>query len=835
MTVSPSSIITPIDGSADDFFGTSIGLSADGRTAIVGGIQDDVGSNADQGSARVFDFNGDTWVQRGGALTPSDGDAGDFFGRAVALSADGQTAIVGGDLDDVGPNTVQGSARVFDWNGTAWVQRGDAVTPIDGASGDQFGLSVDLSADGLTAIIGGPGDTVGSNFQQGSARVFDWNGSAWVQRGGVVTPTVADASSYFGESVALSSDGLTAIISGRGDNHSRGSARVFDWDGSAWIERGKPLKRTPAEIGAHYGETVAMSADGNTAIVGGGGSSGDGGAAFVFAWDGTAWVHRGGLLTDFGDTPHESNFFGAAVAMSADGQTVIVGAPFDDIGSNTHQGSARVFDWDGTTYRQRGELLTPSDGQANDAFGGAVAISDDGLTAFIGGYGDDIGPNAEQGSVRMFTWDGTAWRDSSTAAFLGTAGNDTLTGTAADDSFDISQGGTDTVDGLDGNDTIAVGAALDAADRIDGGAGNDALKLYGDYSAGIVLDALTIVNIETLSVEAGHARITADDGSVAAGQRLVVSATGLAQLDFDGSAETDGSFEFMAGGKDDVLVGGSQDDGFRLASGGDDLLAGGGGSDAFYVTAGFTPADRLGGGAGNDIVYLSQALGSGMLFDAQTIAGIETIKLKTGHGYTLATNDGNVGAGGYLKVLGQSLRGDEIVRFNGSAETDGRFIVTGGAAADALRGGAMNDTLTGGNGDDRLTGGDGDDKLSGGNGRDVLTGGLGGDYLYGSGDNDKFVFTQTAESTVTDFDWIRAWTVGDRVDLSAIDADTNQAGNQAFTYIGAASFSGAGQLQVTASGTANTIIRGDVDGDGTADLLIKLAGDPGLGAGSFVL
>ena len=80
-----------------------------------------------------------------------------------------------------------------------------------------------------------------------------------------------------------------------------------------------------------------------------------------------------------------------------------------------------------------------------------------------------------------------------------------------------------------------------------------------------------------------------------------------------------------------------------------------------------------------------------------------------------------------------------------------------------------------------------------------------------------------------------AWTVGDRVDLSAIDADTNQAGNQAFTYIGAASFSGAGQLQVTASGTANTIIRGDVDGDGTADLLIKLAGDPGLGAGSFVL
>jgi len=71
--------------------------------------------------------------------------------------------------------------------------------------------------------------------------------------------------------------------------------------------------------------------------------------------------------------------------------------------------------------------------------------------------------------------------------------------------------------------------------------------------------------------------------------------------------------------------------------------------------------------------------------------------------------------------------------------------------------------------------------------------------------------------------------------LSTIDANTNVAGDQAFTYIGADDFSGAGQLQVLTTGSLNTLIRGDIDGDGAADLLIKLAGNPGLGASSFVL
>src|SRR5262245_47662144 len=117
-------IITPIDGQPDDYFGQSVALSADGHTAVLGGYRDDVGANENQGSARVFVQDGGVWAQHGGPLTPSDGQTLDLFGNSVALSSDGKTAIVGGYADSVGENVHQGSARVFAWDGSDWVQRG---------------------------------------------------------------------------------------------------------------------------------------------------------------------------------------------------------------------------------------------------------------------------------------------------------------------------------------------------------------------------------------------------------------------------------------------------------------------------------------------------------------------------------------------------------------------------------------------------------------------------------------------------------------------------------------------------------------------------------------
>ena len=184
--------LTPSDSQSQDSVDRAASLSSDDGAAIVGSWNDDIGANTDQGWARALVRDGGDWTQRGAALTASDGQAEDLFGWSVALSSDGRTAIVGGPGDDVGEHADQGSARVLAWDGNAWTQRGGAITPGDGQAADHFGASVALSSDGLTVIIGGPQDDVGANIDQGSAYVFDWDGGEWTQRGDALTLVKAD-------------------------------------------------------------------------------------------------------------------------------------------------------------------------------------------------------------------------------------------------------------------------------------------------------------------------------------------------------------------------------------------------------------------------------------------------------------------------------------------------------------------------------------------------------------------------------------------------------------------------------------------------------------------
>ena len=139
---------------------------------MVGACGDDVGANADQGSAYVFTRSGTTWSQQA-KLTAADGAAGDWFGYSVAVSGD--TAVVGAAGDDVGANADQGSAYVFARSGTTWTQQAQ-LTAADGAAGDCFGRSVAVSGD--TAVVGASDDDVGANTDQGSAYVFGGPGQA---------------------------------------------------------------------------------------------------------------------------------------------------------------------------------------------------------------------------------------------------------------------------------------------------------------------------------------------------------------------------------------------------------------------------------------------------------------------------------------------------------------------------------------------------------------------------------------------------------------------------------------------------------------------------------
>src|SRR5262249_22798562 len=155
--------LTAFDGAAGDNFGFSVTVSGD--TVVVGANNDDIGMNADQGSAYVFTRSGAFWTLQH-KLTASDGAASDNFGISVALSGD--TLVVGAFGDDIGANGNQGSAYVFARNGAFWTQQ-QKLTAADGAANDQFGASVALSGD--TVLVGSPNGK-GAFAGQGAAYVF---------------------------------------------------------------------------------------------------------------------------------------------------------------------------------------------------------------------------------------------------------------------------------------------------------------------------------------------------------------------------------------------------------------------------------------------------------------------------------------------------------------------------------------------------------------------------------------------------------------------------------------------------------------------------------------
>jgi len=190
------------DGAAGDLLGFSVALSADGSRALVGASFDDTSGSVDAGIARVFVRSGSTWTEEA-TLLASDGAAGDHLGWSVALSADGSRALVGADADDTAGGVDAGSARVFVRIGSTWTEEATLLAS-DGATRDELGISVALSADGSRALVGAFRDDTAGGAEAGSALVFVRSGSTWLNRAaqlmwehdcGVIPVVMATASS----------------------------------------------------------------------------------------------------------------------------------------------------------------------------------------------------------------------------------------------------------------------------------------------------------------------------------------------------------------------------------------------------------------------------------------------------------------------------------------------------------------------------------------------------------------------------------------------------------------------------------------------------------------
>jgi len=358
--------------------GWSTAISADGNTAIEGGYGDNIGT----GASWVWTRTAGVWSQQGIKLVDNDSPIS-FQGSAVGLSADGNTAIIGGYSDSL----TAGAVWIWRRSGGGWSQLGNKLVG-SGAVGPAFqGWSVAISADGNTAIAGGVFD----DSQVGAAWIWKRSGKLWSQQGPKLVGSNSLGKAEQGWSVALSGDGNTAIVGGYADHNSAGAAWIWTRSpAGVWSQQGPKLVGTGAEGIASQGSGVALSADGNTAIVGGDSDHSAVGAVWFWSRSGGVWSQVGSKLVATGAIGESQQ--GASVSLSSDGKTLVVGGPGDNFGA----GAAWVWKRSGQAFAQFGAKLVGSGAAGSATQGYSASLSGDGRTAIVGGLSDN-------------TSDGAAW------------------------------------------------------------------------------------------------------------------------------------------------------------------------------------------------------------------------------------------------------------------------------------------------------------------------------------------------------------------------------------------------------------------------------------------
>jgi hypothetical protein len=333
----------------DDTFGKSVDITPDGMT-IVCASPGNWPNDDRPGYVKVFSLEGDSdlgtdnWMQIGQDII---GEAnGDRFGWSVSISSDGKTIAVGAPSNNGINGVDSGHVRVYRLmdDGTSWEQIGQ---DIDGeAAGDWSGRSVSLSADGSTVAIGAPyNDNNGDDSGQVTVYWMDGEGSSWERLGQSMYGS--NANDQFGLSISLSSNSNTLAIGSPGGG--AGYVRVFSLTSGDKTNDAKTWKQTGQDIfgdedGDEFGYSVSLSGDGLTIAVGA-------------AWDGEMNGENSGSVSVYQMEESESNWIqigddidgeaaddesGLIVSLSADGNKVAIGSPYNDV-NDSWTGHVRVY------------------------------------------------------------------------------------------------------------------------------------------------------------------------------------------------------------------------------------------------------------------------------------------------------------------------------------------------------------------------------------------------------------------------------------------------------------------------------------------------------------
>ena len=316
----------PINGqSTNELSSSSVSINENGNTLAIGAPQSS-GGGANSGTVRIFEWNGNNWIQKGSNI---DGTIDDYSGYSIVISGDANSvAISSAGIFNAG------KVEVYTWNGSNWVQKGSDF--LGQNTDDCTGVAVSLSYDGNTLSYGSPNND--DLFQDaGKVSVFTWNGISWVNKGLEINGTILNQG--LGSNISLTNDGNTIGIGCPANNSATGLVKIYVWNGSNWMQKGADI--LGAASGDFFGTSVSLSENGNVIAIGSSGTDGIGswdGSTHVYTFNGLSWITYGSSI--FGNS--QDCYSGSIVVLNDSGNTLLLSEPSNS-SINPQSGRVKAF------------------------------------------------------------------------------------------------------------------------------------------------------------------------------------------------------------------------------------------------------------------------------------------------------------------------------------------------------------------------------------------------------------------------------------------------------------------------------------------------------------